>query len=377
MGRACRACVCLLGVVGFFVVACSGSPSGPSGALKTPTADSPADQASVNSYRPTLVVRNGSATAGATRIYEFQISDKSDFSTTTNTGAFAVALRGTVPESASGTTAYTPDVDLQPTTRLYWRARARDGSAASDWTTARSFTTPIAGYSRAGELYDPLMYGSTIGIPVGATTFIPGKGVRLEDGNAYVRYQLAQPLDTGEFSMEIEGLAPNGPGAKLRVFSMSDGTGDLFRSNYLMTAQYRGVPGNPDNSISFKMLMGDPLLKLEPDFGQRSAAVMALNPARAYFWRAIWSDRMRLTIRDGGVNGQQIYDLTVALADVVPDVKTNYNPSPHFAYLGANNGPYGEEEGSFPGAIYRNVWIGRGARPASLGSALYRQGEIR
>jgi hypothetical protein len=158
---------------------------------------------------------------------------------------------------------------------------------------------------------------------------------------------------------------------------MSDGTFDLFRSNYLMTAQYRGSGGNPDNCIAFKMLMGDPLLKLEPDFGQRSAAVMALDPSHTYFWRATWSDRIRLQVRDGGVNGNQIYDLTVALADVVPDVKTNYNPSPHFAYLGANNGPFGEEEGSRAGTIYRNVWIGRGTRPASLGSALYPEGAIR
>jgi hypothetical protein len=123
--------------------------------------------------------------------------------------------------------------------------------------------------------------------------------------------------------------------------------------------------------------MGDPLLKLEPDFGQRAAGVHLLNPARAYFWKATWSDRIQLTVRDGGVTGPVFYDLTVKLSDVVPEVKTNYNPSPHFAYLGANNQPFGEEEGSFPGATYRNVWIGRGARPASLGSALYPEGAIR
>jgi len=376
MGRACRACVCLLGLVGFFVVACSGSPSGPSGSLEAPTADSPSNQAAVLSYHPTLSVKNGTASQGETRTYEFQISDKSDFSSTSNTGSFAVALVGTVSEGANGTTSYTPEVDLQPTTRLYWRARARDGSAASSWTTTRSFTTPIAGYSRAGELYDPLMYGSTLGIPVGTTTFIPGKGVRLEDGNSYIRYQLVQPLDSGEFSMEIEGLRPNGGGPKMRVFSMSDGTGDLYRSNYLLNAQYRGVPGNPDNCISFKALLGDPALKLEPDFGTRAAAVMALDPSKAYFWKGTWSDRFRLVVREG-INGSTLYDYGLSLADIGAAVNTTYNPTPHYAYLGANNGPYGEEDGSFPGAVYRNVWIGRNPRPTSLGSALYAEGVIR
>ena len=35
-----------------------------------------------------------------------------------------------------------------------------------------------------------------------------------------------------------------------------------------------------------------------------------------------------------------------------------YNPNPHYAYLGANNGGICEEEGSWPGLTYRNVWIG-------------------
>jgi len=373
MPRARCACVLLIGLL---ALSCGGSPSGPSGSLNAPTADSPSDQAAVLSYHPTLTVRNGTASQGATRTYEFQISDKSDFSTTANTGSFAVTLLGTVPEGANGTTSYTPEVDLQPTTRLYWRARARDGSAASSWTSTRSFTTPVAGYSRAGELYDPLMYGSTLGIPVGSTTFISGKGVRLNDGNSYVRYQLAQPLDSGEMSVEIEGLAPNGPGAKLKVMSMSDGTGDLFRSNYLMTAQYRGLGGNPDNAISFKALLGDPLLKLEPDFGQRTAGIFFFDPSRGYLWKQTWSNKVRLVITEG-VGGRTIYDFGVALADVEPTINAFYNPSPHYAYLGANNGPFGEEEGSYPGAVYRNLWIGRNSRPSSLGSALYPEGTLR
>ena len=109
------------------------------------------------------------------------------------------------------------------------------GAAASDWTATRSFTTPIAGFNRPGDS-DPLVYGSTIGTPVGATEFVAGKGIRLNDGNSYVRYQLAQPINNGEFSMEIEGLRPNGPGPKLKVFSMSDGTGDVYRSSYLLVA---------------------------------------------------------------------------------------------------------------------------------------------
>jgi hypothetical protein len=329
----------------------------------------------VPSYRPTLVVRNGSSTQAGAKLYEFQISDRSDFSSAAASvlRAFTVIARQTgVPEGTDGTTSYTPDFDLQPTTRLYWRARLVQGTTASEWTATRSFTTPIAGYSRAGELYDPLVAGSTVGVPVGSTTFLPGKGIRINNGNSYVRYQLAQPIDNGEFSMEVEGLSPNGPGPKLKVFSMSDGTGDVYRSNYLLVAQYRGAGGNPDNCIAFKALLGDPFFKLEPDLGTRLGAVMALDPAHAYFWKGTWSNGFRLIVQDG-INGRPLYNVGMTVADLDTKVAATYNPSPHFAYLGANNGPFGEEDGSWPGAVYRNVWIGRGPRPQSLGSALLPQ----
>jgi hypothetical protein len=372
--KVCRAFVVLL-LLGSVATACSStstplSPAPTTGSspnLTAPTPESPADSTAVTTYRPTLVVRNGSSTQSGAKVYEFQISDRSDFSAaSTAVTAFTVVAHTTgVPEGSAGTTSYTTDVDLQPTTRLYWRARMLQGTDLSAWTATRSFTTPIAGYSRAGELYDPLVYGSTVGTPVGSTTFVSGKGIRLNDSNSYVRYQLQQPLSSGEFSMVIEGLAPNGPGPKLKVFSMSDGTGDVYRSNYLLVAQYRGSNGNPDNCIAFKALLGDPALKLEPDFGERDAAVMRLDPSRGYIWKGTWSNGFRLVVQEES-GGRTLYDLAKT-ADAV------YNPTPHFAYLGANNGPFGEEDGSFPGAIYRNVCIGRGPGPASLGSALLPQ----
>ena len=70
------------------------------------------------------------------------------------------------------------------------------------------------------------------------------------------------------------------------------------------------------------------------------------------------------------------YTGTPPSGPVAPGPNNNaatYNPAPHFAYLGANNGVYKEEDGSWPGLVYRNVWIGRGSRPQSLGSALARE----
>jgi hypothetical protein len=288
----------------------SAAPAAPSagvGRLTAPTPASPADQAQLASLRPTLSVTNSPAGTAGARSYEFQVSDRNDFSTTTSSGSFPVIARQTgIPEGV-GSTSYTPDFDLQPATRLFWRARLIQGTDVSDWTAARSFNTAIVGYNRPGELYDPLVFGNSIGTIVGSTTFISGQGIRLNDGNAYVRYQLAQPLSAGEFSLEIAGLHPNGPGAKLKLFEMSDSTANVYNSPWLFTAQYRGLNGNPDNCISFKMRLGDPAFQLEADGNDRARNVMALDPSHFYFFRAMWNDGFRMIIQNS-VGAGTIYD---------------------------------------------------------------------
>jgi hypothetical protein len=183
----------------------------------------------------------------------------------------------------------------------------------------------------------------------------------VDDAFSWVRYQLAQTMTSGLISVEVEGLQPNRPQEKARIFSMMDNASSLFNSNFLFNVQYRGVPGNPDNAISYKVLMGDPNLKYEPDFGQRAAGVRALNPNTTYLWTATWGTSFRLVIREGGATGNVIYDVTHATPGT-------YNPAPHAVFLGANDAA--QESGSYAGAIYRNLWVSTEPRPASLGSAL-------
>lgn len=365
-------------IVGLCVVAAAAcgksaapiSPSPVAGTLAPPTASSPSDQAQLTSLRPTLSVANSPAGTTGTRTYEFQVSDKSDFSSVSSPASFPVLAHQTgVAEGAGGTTSYTPDFDLQPATRLFWRARVTQGIDVSDWTATRSFNTAIVGYNRPGELYDPLVYGNTIGTIVGSTTFISGQGIRLNDGNAYVRYQLAQPLSAGEFSLEIAGLHPNGPGAKLKLFSMSNSTASVYDNPYLFTVQYRGLNGNPDNCIAWKMRLADPAFQLESDGIDRTKAIMSLDPSRFYFFRALWNDGFRMIIQNS-VGAGTFYDLEYKSTDYFDKRLILYQPTPHFAYLGANNQREGPEDGTFPGEIVRNVFIGNRPRPASLGSAL-------
>jgi hypothetical protein len=371
------------------VVACSGGKSSSSTTptsptpppvvapptLTAPTVDSPADSAQLDTLRPTLTVRNGTSNQNGTRTYEFQYSDKSDFSFSAESFGNTFPLSSTktgVAEDSSGTTSFPLDADLQPTTRYYWRARMTQGSTTSDWSATRSFKTKLVGYNRPGELYDPLIFGETVGTRVGSTTFIPGTGIQLNQGSGsvgYVRYVLPQTVSNGEFSMEVEGLRANGPGDKAKVFGMQQGPDDSdFVTNlYRVDIQYRGVNGVPPNCIQFRVLYGsatDTSVRYEPDTEKRNASVFLLNPSTTYYWKATWGSVFRLVTLQGGVTGSTLYDYSI------PTPKGSYQPNPHYAYLGAPPARSGPEAASIPGAIYRNVWLGNRPRPTSLGSAL-------
>jgi len=349
----------------------SGTPTGPSGSgpitLSRPAPISPVNGAQLSTLRPRLAVENvTSSQQSGTRTYEFQVSDRNDFSLGASlTASFVVSVNQTgVAEGGGGRTTFDVPSDLQPTTRMYWRARAAQATSTSDWSSPAMFRTKLVGYNRPGELYDPLIHGETIGSRFGSLTFIDGKGVQLNNQGSYIRYLLPQTITSGEFSVLVEGLAPDAPGSKFKIFSMQSGTGNLIANPHLANVQYRGaIDGNPDNSISFKILYGSfaDNRKFEPNQGNR--LVRRLDPSRAYFWKWTWGLVARLLVQEG-IGGAMVYDYELATAG-------SYSPSPHYAFLGANTAG-SVEEGSRPGAIISHVWIGDRPRPDSLGSALER-----
>lgn len=133
--------------------------------LTAPAPESPADDEQLGTLRPTLTVANGTSDQTGTRTYEFQISDKSDFSTLGSSfgTTFPISVGKTGVAEGSGTTAFGVEEGLQPTTRFYWRARMVQGTVTSDWSSTRRFRTRLVGYNKPGELYDPLIHGETLG----------------------------------------------------------------------------------------------------------------------------------------------------------------------------------------------------------------------
>lgn len=347
------------------------SPTQPAVTLSAPAIATPAANQQLDTLRPTLTVKNvtSSSQQGA-RTYEFQISDSTSFTSalTSHVTGFAATIGQTgVAEGSGGTTSFTPSQDLQPTTVFFWRARAVQGSTTGPWSEAGRFRSKLMGFMRAGELYDPLIHGETVGERVGATAFIPGKGLQLNDGVSFVRYRLPQTITAGEFSMDVEGLRANGPGDKAKVFGMQDGDDDFITNDYRIDIQYRGIAGFPPNAIQWRVIYGDADdldVRYEPDTAKRFASVFNLDPATTYHWKFNWGPNIRLQMIQGGLGGNMLYDFGMPATDGI------YNPPNHVAYLGAPVGRSGTEAASIPGTIYRNVWLANRPRPESLGSAL-------
>ena len=367
LGAAGAALLMLTAACGEKKTATAPTPAAPT--VQAPALEAPATDTQLDTLRPTLSVRNASSDQTGARTYEFQVSDSNSFSTAnaSNVPGFVSSVTATGVAEGSSVTTWTPSQDLQPTTVFYWRARATQGTTVSAWSATGTFKSKLVGFNRAGELYDPLIHSETVGELVGSTTFVPGKGIQINNGVSHVRYRLTQTVQSGEFSMDVEGLRANAPGDKAKVFGMSDGQGDFITNDYRVDIQYRGTTGVPPNAIQWRVIYGDADdldVRYEPDTAKRFASVFMLNPATTYHWKFTWGSSIRLVMKEGGVSGNTLYDFGMA------SPRGRYNPPQHYAYLGAPVGRSGNESASIAGTIYRNVWIANRPRPESLGSAL-------
>lgn len=347
------------------------APTAVTPTLTKPSPDTPADGAQLDNIRPTLSVNNGTSNVTtAAKTYEFQIADNSAFTLNANFNAFyTVTVSGTgVAEDPSGKTKFTPTADLQPTTKYYWRARLVQSGTNSDWSDVRTFKTKLVGYNKPGALYDPLVNGETIGTIGGSgnITWVPGQGIKFNDERAYVVYELPQVLSSGEMSVEVTGLNPDGPCCKPRIFSMLDWLGTIASSSkYSFNVQYRGAGGAPANCISWKAVLGDNSHSVEPTV-DRYQMVFILDPSKVYLWQGFWTPTsFRLVVKEGGTTGPVVYDQKADATSAA-----NWNPEKMYAFIGTNNGAFVQYDGTRAGMTVRNLWVGSTPRPASLGSAL-------
>src|SRR5262249_21608439 len=212
-----------------WAIACSrqAAPSSP-----TPTAQSVVDRAEADGT--TLTVR---APVPVSPVNDQQVSDTPTLTVNPSTLKFAsgslqlqyrfeIFNDAGVKAQDSGLvngTSFKITAVLDFKKRYTWHARAEYQGAAGPGAPTPAVISPEGGYIRGSEVFDPLTNGKTVGEANGPTTFIPGKGIRLEDFSAFVRYQLPVTVTAGEFSMEVEGLRANASGNKSKVFGAQQG----------------------------------------------------------------------------------------------------------------------------------------------------------
>jgi hypothetical protein len=346
-------------------VACgkqSSSPVSPSGAEQadssaTPPgglkASAPTPISPTNGVKPTgtlVLTANSSTTPYAPQpvplSYEFQIL----------TTQGAVVWSETVPGGSGSTVSVTPNAPLTNDQTYNWRARATFQGAMGPFSANASFVAnkPTA-FIDERTLWDPLDGpGFAARRIVGAHTWIPGEGLRLDDFTSHVAYELPNGgrIEEGEFSAIIQNTPHNTEGGKTKVFSMTGGYSDATTNYARMSVEKRGEGNTGDVAWRFLTTDGE---------GAETVGIERYAPgftSGPYFWQASWrNNHFNVLIREGGPSGPEFYNFG-------KHYEGFYNPTPHVIWLGFGPNRSGPESSTLPGMIIKNVWVSWDPRPS-------------
>lgn len=250
----------------------------------------------------------------------------------------------------STTTQWAPE-QLESNTTYGWRARAEQGQFFGPWSDTWTFKTPDKpeGYINGSEVYDPLTNGKTIGIVHGSITFIPNVGARFNSLSSYIEYRLPQTLTGGQYSMLVTDMSTNTQGGKTKIMSMREGDSDITTNDRRFTVEKRA-----SGTIAWRMITHDDQI----DTTGAERVHRDFHESKVYFWLAQWGgNRFNLLIKEGGVNGNTIYNFGKHYAGV-------YDPSPHRVFVGGPAGRGGLDTGSVTPMTVRQVWVSSRERPS-------------
>lgn len=342
----------------------SSSPSAPSAAspvrveasadgtllkANAPTPQSPInDQQLTSEQAVTLVISNSVATYAVNEVFSYRFE-------VLNAAGTVIYTSPDVPGGAS-TTSHTVTAALAEDQTYQWQARAVSQGVTGPVSSRASFVIqPPGGFIRGNELYDPLFNGKTVG-EGHDVAFVPGVGIRLLDQTSFVRYALPQTLSSGEISMLVTNITSGTAGTKTKVFSMSEGDSDMTTNRRRFTVEKRGASNA--GAIAFRVITSED--QIETEGAERRVLRFSFNSV--YFWRATFGDDGRngafnLTIDDGGVGGNRIYDFGKPYSG-------SYNPNPHMVFLGSPPNRSGTDNQTVPNIVIRQVWVSSRPRPS-------------
>ena len=310
----------------------------------------------VNNAQPDQVVLTASAaqgkfTSNLSLLYQFEIYDASNN---------RVYTSGTVsPTVSGGNISFTPNnLNLAFDAPHTWRVRAvlqNNSAAVGPWSSSASFRSPVGGYIRGNELYDPLTNGqSKVMEHSNDVTWLPGVGVRLNSRESVVQYRLQQPCVDCEMSAYMTNLGNGSEEWKTKVLSMLRGDGINITDNpYRVTLDKRTTWENQGSRIRFTMC-SQKFIPTE-ECGEPRGGFQNWNRSQTYFWKFEWhGGDARLRVWEGGKNGR-------LMEDISGDYDAPYAPNPHLVRLGSVQGRAGSDTN--PGTIIWNIWVSPNPRP--------------
>jgi hypothetical protein len=232
-----------------------------------------------------------------------------------------------------------------------WQVRAEMGGSVGPWSSKATFRSPVGGYMKGNELFDPLSNGpSTVMTASRNVTWLPGVGVRLEARDSFVEWRLPQACIDCEYSAMYTNIGNGSEEWKTKVMSMLQGDGTNVTDNsYRVTLDKRTTWENQGSRIRYTMRSRG------VDAGEPRGGDQRWNRSQTYFWMFEWRGGMsRLRVFEGGRNGRQMEDLSAAY-------KAPYSPNPHLVRIGSVGGRGGDDTN--PGTIVWNVWVSPNPRP--------------
>jgi hypothetical protein len=334
-------------------VAPSGVETGSSDAASdgsTLKVSAPTPKSPVNGQQPdgTLVLTAGASTGKFTAVnplsYRFQIIN----------AANAVVCNMLVPGGGGdatvspASTGCTLDFDV-----VYsWQVRAEMGGSAGPWSSKATFRSPVGGYLKGNELFDPLTNGPSAIINASRdVTWLQGQGVRLNSRDSYVEWKLQQPCVDCEFSALMTNIGNGSEEWKTKVMSMLEEGVNTTENRYRVTIDKRTTWVGQGSRVRYTICSGT----RSGACSEPTGGFQQWDRSKTYLWMFEWrGGNSRLRVLDGGVNGNE-------KANLSQRYNAPYSPNPHLVRLGSVGGRADNE--SNPGTIIWNVWVSPNPRP--------------
>jgi hypothetical protein len=342
-------------------VACSKSPQTPASpsSVQEGTGAAAADGSTLKVPAPPTISPVNNAQPDQVQLVAGKVTGKFDasvnpsyeFEIKTNAGATIAGCAATVGAGSGSNVTYTPTCSLDFDTIYKWRVRAVYAGAVGPWSAEATFRSPVGGYLRGNELFDPLTKGpSAIVTSSNDVTYLPGVGVRLNTRDSYVEWALPQPCADCEFSAMMTNIGNGSEEWKTKVMSMLRGDGvDTTLNAYRVTIDKRSTWLGQGSRIRYTMRSRG------VDAGEPAGGGQNWSRSRNYFWHFEWRNgQSRLKVFEDGRNGRLMENLGVSY-------RAPYNPNPHLIRLGSVGGR--AENETNPGTIVWNVWVSPSARP--------------